>query len=111
MLKRILFLLIVTLLVSCKPNIAEPYHWYSDDNRIHIIVEASQETWADPWQPVISIYLDNELQSTQLGLPVFVSEPGPENIKIQWIKEEIGKIIFTQSDDTEITLVLPKVYY
>ena len=107
--KVLLLFAIVANLLSCEPNVSTPLSWSFENGRVKIIVEGTQENWAEPWQPVISIYVDGALISTQPGLPVFLSKFDRENIHVEWQKEKRGVITFTQRDGEEKQLVLPRL--
>ncbi len=107
--KGFLLLGIIVCLISCEPNTTKPLVWKFENGRVKLIAEGTQDSWADPWKPIISIYLDGSLISTQPGLPVFVSEFSKENIQVEWEKEEHGRIIFTQRDGEEKQLILPRL--
>ena len=107
-LKYFLFPLLLVLLNSCEPNVSEPVAWSYADERIKIIVEGTQDSWADPWQPVLSIFVDGEMVSTQYCLPVFSSGLNKESIKVEWEDDGRGKVIFEQKDGSIKELILPK---
>ena len=109
--RLILFIISSLLLSSCEPNVAEPYNWVSEDGRVKVIIESTQENWAEPWCPRVYIYVNNNLKGEIDALPYFVSEPSEENIEVIWPKDEPGSIIFTQRDGEEKELRLPKIEY
>lgn len=109
MIQRILIATTLICFFSSCSKVSEPVIWNFEDDRVQIIVNGSQESWADPWQPTISIYVDDSLVSAQPGLPVFSSELNKKTIKVKWNKEERGKIIFMQRDDTQKEFILPRL--
>ena len=107
--KILIFSVIFSLLTSCEPNISEPLIWSFEEGRIKLTVTGTQDSWADPWQPYIHLYVDDSLKSSQPCLPVFLSDFDKENIKIEWEKDARGRVVFIQRDGEEVELTLPKM--
>lgn len=95
--------------MSCNPNISEPLVWKYENDRVEVKIEGSQENWAEPWQTIISLYVDDEIVTSQPGLPVFNSELSKETVKVIWYNNNRSKVIFTQSDGSKKEVFLPNV--
>jgi len=106
--KILLTAVLVSFLISCSPNVSEPLNWSFENERIEIIVTGTQETWADPWLPVVHLYVDGALKSSQPCMPVFLSDFNKENIVIEWESGHQGRVVFIQRDGEEIDLILPR---